>query len=115
MATSTAPVPDTPAHTVDAFHRAIEEAIAPAVAVAAIADFVEIGVQRSRRHFVQQRLPDMGAVPFDQEDVKGIAPEMRAQPRRQFQATGAAAHHHDLRFPSGRLLGHAARAWRLPL
>ena len=50
------------------------------MAVAAIADLVEIGVERTGRHFVQQRLPDMGAVLLDQDDVVLLAPELRAQP-----------------------------------
>ena len=56
--------------------RAEEEAVAPAMAVAAIADLVEIGVERSGRDLVQQRLPDMGAVAFDQDDVVALAADI---------------------------------------
>ena len=86
-------------------HDAIEEAIAPGMPVAAITDFVEIGVQGAGRHFVQQRLPDMGAVLFHQQDVEPVAPEALAQLGGQFQPRRAAADHHNLRFAR---LAHAA-------
>jgi hypothetical protein len=44
---------------IDAFEGAVEEPVAPAMAVAGVDDFVEIGVQRTGRDLVQQRLPDM--------------------------------------------------------
>ena len=64
---------------VDACQRAEEEAIAPAVAVAAVADLVEIGVERSGRDLVQQRLPDVGAVALDEDDVVALATIFRAE------------------------------------
>ena len=68
-----------------ALERAEEEAVAPAMAVAAVADFVEIGVERTGRDFVQQRLPDMGAVLFDQDDVVPLAAEARAEAPHQLE------------------------------
>ena len=44
-----------------------------------IADFIEIGVERTGRHFVQQRLPHMRAVRLHQNDVEARAPEMLAE------------------------------------
>jgi hypothetical protein len=44
---------------VDGFQRAIEIAIAPAIGVAAIADFIEVGIERASGDFVEQRLPDV--------------------------------------------------------
>jgi hypothetical protein len=92
---------------VDPRHGAIEEAIAPGIAMAAVTHLVQIGVQRARRHFVQQGLPDMGAILLDQDDVEFFAPETGAQPGRQLQPPGAAAHHDDLGFARlGGRVGH---------
>jgi len=85
-----APVP------VDAGQRSIEVAISPAVAVAAIAHFVEVRIQRSGGDLVQQRLPDMRAVAVDKDDVVMLAPIVRAQLGRQFQSRRSAADDHDL-------------------
>ena len=57
---------------IDAFQRAIEEAVAPAMAMAAITDFVQIGVERARRHFVQQRLPHMRLMRLDKNDIENL-------------------------------------------
>ncbi len=82
--------------TVDPFQRAEEEAVAPAIAMAAIADFIEIGVQGAGGHLMQQRLPDVGAVLLDQDDVEMLAPIGRAQLGRQLQPRRPAAHYDDL-------------------
>src|ERR1700686_2477117 len=66
--------------------------------VAAIADFIKIGVQRAGRHLVQQRLPDVRQVAFDQQDVVPIASVPSTEPRDQLQPSGAAAYDYDLRF-----------------
>ena len=81
---------------VDGGERAEEIAVAPAMAVVAIADFVEIGVERSGSDFVEQRLPDMGAVALDQDDVVMLAAVAGAEPADEFEARGTAANHDDL-------------------
>ena len=82
---------------IDAGEGATEEAIAPAMAVAAIADLVEIGVQRSGSDLVQQRLPDVGAVAFDQDDVVALAAIFRAELAGQLEPGRAASDDDDLR------------------
>jgi hypothetical protein len=42
-----------PTLAIDAFQSAVKEAISPAVAVTAIADLVEVGVERTSRHLVE--------------------------------------------------------------
>jgi len=81
---------------IDALQRAEEEAIAPAMAMAAIADLIQIGVERTRCDLVEQRLPDMRAVPVDQDDVVGAAAEPRTQPPRKLKPARAPANDHDL-------------------
>ena len=81
---------------VDSFEGAVEEAIAPAMAVAAIADFVEVGVERPGGDLVQQRLPDVGAVALDQDDVVPLATVARAELADEFEPAGAAADNYDL-------------------
>jgi hypothetical protein len=66
--------------------------------VAAIADFIEIGVQGAGSHLVQQRLPDVRQVPFHQQDVVPLASVLRTEPRDQLEPSGAAAYDYDLRF-----------------
>jgi hypothetical protein len=78
--------PDLAPVAIDAVQRAEEEAIAPAMAMAAIADLVEIGVERSGRDLVQQRFPDMRAVALDQDDVVVFAAIFRAEPPRELKA-----------------------------
>jgi len=84
--------------TVDAFECSKKEAIAPAVAVAAIADLVEIGVERSGRDFVEQGFPDMRAVAFHEDDVVPLPPIFRTEPPRELKPARAAADDHNLNF-----------------
>ena len=81
---------------VDAFQRAIEIAIAPAIGMAAIADFIEIGIERAGGDFVEQRLPDMGGVAIDEDDVEIIARQMPAELGDKLQPAGAATDDDDL-------------------
>ena len=81
---------------VDALQPPLEKAVAPARAVTAIADLVEIGVKRSGGHFVEERLPDMREVLIDEDDVVRAAPVFRAEPPDQFQPSRAAANDDDL-------------------
>src|SRR6185437_5730557 len=83
---------------VDRLQRAEEEAVAPAVGVAAVADLVQIGVEGAGGDLVQQRLPDMGAVALDEDDVERLLAEPVAEPAHQLEPTGAAADDYDLGF-----------------
>lgn len=67
------------------------------MAVAAITHFIEIGIQGSGRHLMEQWLPDVGSISLDKNDVVPPASIPVAQPRDQLQATGAAAYHDNLR------------------
>ncbi len=98
---------------VDGAHHAVEVAIAPAEAVGAIADLVDIGIERACRHFVQQRLPDMGLVAVHQDDIMAPAPEALAELGRQLQPGRPAAHDHDLRL-QGEHVSLLVRHWRPP-
>ena len=94
---------DVPRGAVNAFERAVEEAIAPAHGMAAIADLVEIGVERSGGDLMQQRLPDMREVAIDQDDVVLFAAVFAAEPPHQLEPASASAHHDNLRL----LVAHA--------
>ncbi|BCH16768.1 hypothetical protein MesoLjLa_36190 [Mesorhizobium sp. L-2-11] len=48
--------------------------------VAAIANLVKIGVERSSRNLMKKRLPDMGVVPLDKDDVEILTAEPRSEP-----------------------------------
>ena len=95
---------------VDPVETALEEAIAPAIAVAAIADLVEIGVERASSDFMQQRLPDVAEVLVDQNDVVLLAPELRAQPAHQLQPACASADDNNLGLAVHRSLLRATTA-----
>jgi len=99
-----------PRSAVDAFESAAEVAVAPAVAVTAVADLVEVGVERAGGDFVQQRLPDVGAVLLDQDDVVALAAEPRAEAADQLEPAGPAADHYDLRLARGHSGRNKARS-----
>jgi hypothetical protein len=67
--------------------------------MAAIAHFIEVGVQRPCRDFVQERLPDMGAVSLDQDDVVLGTAISRAKMTDQLKASSAAPDDDDLGLP----------------
>ena len=61
-----------------------------------VVELVFGGIERTGRHFVQQRLPDVRQVGVDQGDVGVLAlAQAFTQAGRQFQAAGAAADNHD--------------------
>jgi hypothetical protein len=67
------------------------------MAVAAVADFIHIGVQRTGGHFVEQRFPDMRAASFNEDDVVLLSTIASAQFGCEFQSCRAPAHDNDLR------------------
>ena len=74
-----------------------------------VSDLVEVGVERAGRDLVQQRLPDMGAVTVDEENVDfGTAPIPAPQLRGELEPAGASADDDDLR-PG---VGHEPRTRR---
>ena len=89
---------------VDTFQAALKEAVAPARAVSAIADLVEIGVKRSGGDLVQERLPDVAEVLVDQDDVVALAPVFRAEPADQFKPARASADDDNLGLAAHRTL-----------
>src|ERR1700761_5347113 len=76
---------DLPLGAVYAFQRALEEAIAPAMAMAAVADLVEVRIQRAGGDLMEQRLPDVGRVPLHQDDVVVFAAETSAETPHELQ------------------------------
>jgi len=46
---------------------------------------------------MQKRLPDVGMVAFDQDDVEILAPVIGAKLPDELKSACPAAHHHDLR------------------
>ena len=83
---------------VDVLQGAEKEPEAPAMTVRPVPDFVEIGVEGAGRHFVQQRLPDVGAIAVDEENVDaGVAPKPPSELRRELEPAGAASDDDDLR------------------
>ena len=76
----------------------LADAVAEAVPVrlGEIVDLVHALVHAAGRDLVQQRLPQMRARLVDERDVGlAAATELVAEPRRQLQAAGPAADHHD--------------------
>ena len=63
-----------------------------------VPDLVEIGVERTGRDLVQQRLPDVGAMAVDEENVDvGTAPVSASQPGGELEPAGTSANDDDLR------------------
>ena len=87
-----------PQLSIDPVKRSVEIAIAPTVAVAAISDLVETGVERSGRDFVKQGFPDVRTVAIDQDDVVIAASETGPQFSHEFQPGSAATDNDDLSF-----------------
>ena len=83
---------------VDVLQSAEEESKPRSMTVRPVPDFVEIGIERAGRDFMQQRLPDVGAMTVDEEDVDvGVAPVSASQLRGELQPPRSSADHHDLR------------------
>jgi hypothetical protein len=66
---------DLPRCSIDGLQRPVEEPVAPTMPVTAIANFVKICIERSSRNLMEERLPDMGVVPLDENDVELLATE----------------------------------------
>ena len=77
---------------VDILHGAEEEPKAPAITVRSVPHFVEIGIEGAGRHFMQQRLPDMGPVSVDEKHLDGaISPEPASELRGELEPARATA------------------------
>ena len=88
---------DLAAGAVDRLERPVEEAVIPALGVTAVADLVEVGVERPGRDLVEERLPDVRLLPVDQDDVIVDLAERAAELRHQLESPRAAADDDDLR------------------
>src|SRR5258708_5496078 len=89
---------------VDRFQRTLEESIAPAIGMAAIADPVEIGIEGAARPLMQQGLPDRRLAATPQEDIEFLAGQRGPQARDELEPACPAANHDDLdllRVPHG--------------
>ena len=82
---------------IDGLQAAEKEAVTPPMAVAAVANLVKVGIERACCNLVQERLPNVGVVAFNEDDVKILAPIMGAELPDEFEPARAAANHHDLR------------------
>lgn len=83
------------------------------MAVCSVADFIEIGVERTRRDFMQQRFPDVGAMTVHEENVDvGIASISASQFRGEFEPACASAHDDYLRHGVRHALGSAPSSCR---
>ena len=83
---------------VDVLRGAEEESKPRSMTVRPVPDFVEIGIERAGRDFMQQRLPDVGAMTVDEEDVDvGVAPVSAPQFRGKLQPPGPSPDDDDLR------------------
>ena len=63
---------------VDGFQISVEIAVFPAVSVAAVAHLIEIGIKGSGGDLMEQRLPNVGPVSLDKDDVEPGATELCA-------------------------------------
>ena len=66
------------------------------MAVAAIANFVKICVERSSCNFVEERLPNMGVVPLNKNDIKIVTAESRSEPPHELKASSPTTDDHYL-------------------
>ena len=86
-----------PLFAVDAGHLAVAELEAVPVALRLVGDLVAADVHAAGGDLVQQRLPDVRARALHQRDL-GLAllAELVAEPRRELEPAGAAAHDDDV-------------------
>jgi hypothetical protein len=91
---------DLPRCSIDGLQRAVEEAVAPTMSVATIANFVKIRVERSRRHLMEERLPDMSVVPLHKNDIEILAAEPCSEPPHELQTSSPTANDHYLNLHS---------------
>ena len=83
---------------IEAAHLAELEAEAVARRMREVVEAIGLDRQRAGRDLVQQRLPDVGQRAVDERDARPLAaPEPIAEPGREHEPAGAAAHDHDAR------------------
>jgi hypothetical protein len=82
---------------VDRFERAVEIAVAPAVCMTTVADLVEVGIERTRRDLVEQRLPDVRLRLVDEDDVEIGLTQRAPELGDEFEPARAPADDDDLR------------------
>jgi hypothetical protein len=82
--------------------------------VTKVNDVVFMRIQRADGNLMQQRLPDMGEIAVDQGDLRLPAPaQLAAQRGGQHEATGPAAHNHNVMQRVGRCHWPTCRRQRL--
>lgn len=59
--------------------------------VAAVANFVKICIECSRRNLMEERLPDMGVVPFHKNDIEILTAEPCSEPPHQLKTSRTTA------------------------
>jgi hypothetical protein len=64
--------------------------------VTAIADLIQVGVERSGCDFMQERFPDVGSILLDENHVVSIPAQLVAKPSHEFEPAGSAAYDYDL-------------------
>jgi hypothetical protein len=69
---------------VDCLETAQEEAVSPSMPVTAIADLIQVGVERSGCDFMQERFPDVGSILLDENHVVSIPAQLVAKPPYEF-------------------------------
>jgi hypothetical protein len=67
-----------------------------------VLELVRIGIHTPRRHFMQQRLPQVSGRAVDQNNLSlALLAELITQTSYQLKTTSATAHHNDTMRPSG--------------
>jgi hypothetical protein len=68
------------------------------MSVTAIANLVQVSVERSGCDLMQERFPDMGLVPLDEDHVVSIPAQLGAKPPYELEPSGSASYNNDLSF-----------------
>jgi hypothetical protein len=66
--------------------------------VPAVADFIHVRIEGTGRNFMQKRLPDVGAIAIDEDNVVVFAPITGAKPASKFKPAGTTTDDYDLCF-----------------
>jgi hypothetical protein len=83
---------------VDCLKTAQKEAISPSMSVTAIANLVQVSVERSGCDLMQERFPDVGLVSLNEDHVVSIPAQLGTKPPYELEPSGSASYDNDLSF-----------------
>jgi hypothetical protein len=81
---------------IDCLKAAEKEAVSPPMPVTAIADLIQVRIERSGCDLVQERFPDVGLASLDEDHVESLPTQLGTKPPHKLEAAGPTSDNNDL-------------------